>query len=154
MTTTANDGPARSPQEGAVIRQLGDGLVLRRGRVEDTEALADFTAMHVGPEAPDEGIRHWTRDLMKGDPPGFGPQDFTIVEDSRTGAIAATMNLISQTWSYEVVEFAVGRIELVGTDPDYRLRGLMRATSDRRWKWSTSIGGAGCWMGETRASQI
>ena len=84
---------------------------------------------------------------MKGDPPGFGPQDFTIVEDSRTGAIAATMNLISQTWSYEVVEFAVGRIELVGTDPDYRLRGLMRATSDRRWKWSTSIGGAGCWMG-------
>ena len=150
MTTAANDGPARSPQEGAVIRQLGDGLVLRRGRVEDTEALADFTAMHVGPEAPDEGIRHWTRDLMKGDPPGFGPQDFTIVEDSRTGAIAATMNLISQTWSYEVVEFAVGRIELVGTDPDY----LMRATSDRRWKWSTSIGGAGCWMGETRASQI
>ena len=140
MTTAANDGPARSPQEGAVIRQLGDGLVLRRGRVEDTEALADFTAMHVGPEAPDEGIRHWTRDLMKGDLPGFGPQDFTIVEDSRTGAIAATMNLISQTWSYEGVEFAVGRIELVGTDPDYRLRGLMRAQLETVHEWSAERG--------------
>ena len=115
-------------------------MVLRRGRVEDTEALADFTAMHVGPEAPDEGIRHWTRDLMKGDLPGFGPQDFTIVEDSRTGAIVATMNLISQTWSYEGVEFPVGRIELVGTHTDYRLRGLMRAQLDTVHQWSAERG--------------
>ena len=114
--------------------------MLRRGRVEDTEALADFTAMHVGPEAPDEGIRHWTRDLMKGDLPGFGPQDFTIVEDSRTGAIVATMNLISQTWSYEGVEFPVGRIELVGTHTDYRLRGLMRAQLDTVHRWSAERG--------------
>ena len=114
MTTAAN-GPARSPKEGAVVRQLGDGLVLRRGRVEDTEALAEFTAMHVGPEAPDEGIRHWTRDLMKGDLPGFGPAGLHDSRGYRTGAIVATLNLISQTWSYEGVEFPVGRIELVGT---------------------------------------
>ena len=140
MTAAANDGSARSPREGAVIRQLGDGLVLRRGRVGDTEALADFTAMHVGPEAPDEGIRHWTRDLMKGDLPGFGPQDFTIVEDTGTGAIVATLNLISQTWSYEGVEFPAGRIELVGTDPDYRLRGLMRAQLETVHEWSAERG--------------
>ena len=138
--TTAVNGPARSPLEGAVVRQLGDGLVLRRGRVEDTEALADFTAMHVGPEAPDEGIRHWTRDLMKGDLPGFGPQDFTIVEDTRTGAIVASLNLISQTWSYEGVEFPAGRIELVGTHTDYRLRGLMRAQLETVHRWSAERG--------------
>ena len=138
MTTV--DGPARSPHEGAVIRHLADGLVLRRGRVEDTEALAEFTAMNVGPEAPDEGIRHWTRDLMKGDLPGFGPEDFTIVEDTRTGAIVASLNLISQTWSYEGVEFPVGRIELVGTHPDYRLRGLMRAELETVHEWSADRG--------------
>ena len=137
---SAHTGSSRSTQEGAVIRQLEDGLVLRRGRVEDTEALADFTAMHVGPEAPDEGIRHWTRDLMKGDLPGFGPEDFTIVEDTRTGAIVASLNLISQTWSYEGVEFPAGRIELVGTDPDYRLRGLMRAQLETVHDWSAARG--------------
>ena len=140
MTAAANDGSVRSPREGAVIRRLGDGLVLRRGRVGDTEALADFTAMHVGPEAPDEGIRHWTRDLMKGDLPGFGPADFTIVEDTRTRAIVATLNLISQTWSYEGVEFPVGRIELVGTRSDYRLRGLMRAQLETVHEWSAERG--------------
>ena len=135
----AHTASSRSEQ-GSVIRRLEDGLVLRRGRVEDTEALAEFTAMNVGPEAPDEGIRHWTRDLMKGDLPGFGPEDFTIVEDTRTGAIVASLNLISQTWSYEGVEFPAGRIELVGTDPDYRLRGLMRAQLETVHEWSAERG--------------
>ena len=132
--------PARSAQQGAVIRRLADGLALRRGRVEDTEALADFTAMNVGPEAPDEGIRHWTRDLMAGGLPGFGPEDFTIVEDTRAGAIVASLNLISQTWSYEGVEFPAGRVELVGTHPDYRLRGLMRAQLETVHEWSAARG--------------
>ncbi len=139
MTPTEN-ASSQSTQQGAVIRRLGDGLVLRRGRAEDTEALAEFTAMYVGPEAPDEGIRHWTRDLMKGDLPGFGPEDFTVVEKTGTGAIVASLNLISQTWSYEGVEFPAGRIELVGTDPDYRLRGLMRAQLETVHEWSAERG--------------
>jgi hypothetical protein len=138
--TITNNNRTRSPDEGAVVRQLGDGLVLRRGRVEDTEALADFTANHVGPESPDEEIRHWTRDLMTGDLPGFGPQDFTLVEDTATGAIVSTLCLISQTWSYEGVEFGVGRVELVGTDPAYRLRGLMRAQLETVHGWSAERG--------------
>jgi hypothetical protein len=37
------------------------------------------------------------------------------------------MNLISQTWSYAGIPFAAGRPELVGTAPEYRRRGLVRA---------------------------
>ena len=132
--------PHKRADEGAVLRYLDDGLVLRRGRVEDTEALADFTATHVGPESPDEEIRLWAQDLMKCALPGFGPADFTVVEDTRTSAIAATLNLISQTWSYEGIEFGVGRVELVGTDPDYRLRGLMRAQLETVHEWSAERG--------------
>ena len=140
--TPGTGSPSRSPLEGAVIRRLEDGLVLRRGRAEDADALSDFTALHVGPESPDEGMRHWTRDLMAGGLPGFGPHDFTLGEDTRTGAIVSTRNLISQTWSYEGVEFPAGRIELVGTDPEYRLRGLMRAQLETVHRWSAERGEA------------
>ena len=37
------------------------------------------------------------------------------------------MNLISQTWTYDGIPFGVGRPELVGTQPEYRKRGLVRA---------------------------
>src|SRR5512136_687013 len=36
------------------------------------------------------------------------------------------MCLIPQTWTYAGISFEVGRPEAVGTDPDYRRRGLVR----------------------------
>ena len=35
--------------------------------------------------------------------------------------------MIAQTWSYAGIEFGVGQPELMGTHPDYRRRGLVRA---------------------------
>ncbi len=128
-------------QSGALLRELGDGLVMRRGAVEDAEALADFQAItNSSTEEPDEGIRQWTRDLASGGMPGFDPSDFVIVEDTATGAIVSSLNLISQTWSYGGVEFDVGRIELVATHPDYRRRGLVRAQMDVVHEWSAARG--------------
>lgn len=57
----------------------------------------------------------WTRDLMSGALPGFRQGDFTLVEDSRAGAIVSMLNLIPHTWSYGGIEISVGRIELVST---------------------------------------
>ncbi len=128
-------------EQGAVLRDLGDGLVLRRGRVEDAEALAEFNAVvNSVTENRDDEVYHWTLDMMNGELPNFDASDFTIVEDTRTGAIVSTLNLISQTWSYDGVEFAAGRIELVGTDPDYRRRGLVRAQMDVVHEWSAQRG--------------
>jgi len=129
--------------EHLILRDLGDGLILRRSTPADADALAEFNArIHsdTGPEEPDEVIAAWTRDLLKGDHPTFGVDDFTIVEDTRTGAIVSSLNLISQTWSYDGIAFGVGRPELVGTHPDYRNRGLVRAQFEVIHQWSAERG--------------
>jgi hypothetical protein len=122
-------------------RDLGDGLVLRRATVGDTEALAAFNrAVHKDLNEPEVGIDVWTRDMMRGDHPTTGAGDFLIVEDTRSGMIASSLCLISQTWSYVGIPFAVGMPEMVGTAPEYRRRGLVRALFDAVHKLSAARG--------------
>ena len=111
-------------------RDLGDGLVLRWATADDVERLAAFDARalsHEGPETPDLKVAATVHDLMDGGHPTCTADHFTLVEDSRTGNVVSSMVLIPQTWTYEGIPFEVGRIELVGTDPAYRKRGLVRA---------------------------
>ena len=123
------------------MRDLGDGLIMRRATVEDTEALTEFDVLvlsHTDERA--EEIRIWTRSLMAGRLHTFQPGDFTIVEDTRTGAIVSSLNLLSQTWSFGGIEFGAGFVNLVGTHPDYRRRGLIRAQMEVVHEWSTQRG--------------
>jgi len=126
------------------LRELGDGLILRRSSAADADALADFCArIHSddGPEKPDLHVGAWTRDLLTKPHPTFHADDFTIVAEAATGRIVSTMNLIPQTWTYEGIPFGVGRPELVGTLPEYRNRGLIRLQFDEIHKWSAERGG-------------
>jgi hypothetical protein len=124
------------------IRDLGDGLIMRHATADDAEALAQFNG-EIHPD-PGEGfadyIANWTKDLLTKPHPTVKPSDFTIVEDTATGKIVSSMNLISQTWAYAGIEFGVGRPELVGTHPDYRKRGLIRAQFEVIHQWSTHRG--------------
>jgi hypothetical protein len=124
-------------------RDLGDGLWLRRATPADAEQLSTFNSrIHHAPGStePDRRVAAWTRDLLTRPPPGFDAGDFTIVEDRGTGAIVSSLNLISQTWSYGGVPFGVGRTELVGTDPSYRRRGLVRTQMELIHEWSAERG--------------
>jgi GNAT superfamily N-acetyltransferase len=126
-----------------LLRDLGDGLILRRSTPADAEALADFNSALLsddGPAAPDARIAAWTRDLLSGDHPTFGVDDFTIVEEARTGRIVSSLCLISQAWTYDGIPFGVGRPELVATHPDYRNRGLVRAQFQAIHEWSAERG--------------
>jgi hypothetical protein len=110
-------------------RDLGNGLILRPSTPADAEPLADFNKMIFRePPAtePDEFVAAWTRELLNGGHPTFGAGDFTIVEEAATGRIVSSLCLISQTWTYDGIPFGVGRPELVGTQPEYRKRGLVR----------------------------
>ncbi len=109
-------------------RRLGDGLVLRWGRPGDVEAVAEFNGrIHSATSEPDVYVANWTRDLMSGKHPTTKPHDFLVViDENRSGKVVSSLNLISQTWSYGGIPFQVGRPEAVGTDPDYRRRGLVR----------------------------
>lgn len=126
-----------------IMKDLGDGLILRRATREDAEALAEFNGyIHAEPgsDDPQEGVAAWARDLAAKPHPTFDVGDFTIVEDTATGKIVSSLNLINQTWSYEGVEFGVGRPELVGTDPHYRRRGLVREQFEVIHQWSAERG--------------
>ena len=106
--------------ETTILKDLGDGLILRRSTPSDAEALAAFNASVHGYDATgeaDDRVGAWTRDLLERPHPTFRPGDFTIVEDTNTGAIVSSMNLISQVWSYAGIAFKVGRPELMGSDP-------------------------------------
>ena len=126
-----------------ILRDLGDGLVLRRVTEEDTEALVAFNARvhgNIEKEELEERVGTWTRDLMEKPHPTFDAGDFTLVEDTRTGKIVSSLCLISQTWSYGGIPFGVGRPEIVGTDPEYRNRGLVRAQFEVIHQWSAERG--------------
>jgi len=126
-----------------IIKDLGDGLILRRASIEDTEALVEFNGrIHAEPgsDDPQEGVAAWVRDLASKPHPTFDVADFTIVEDTTTGKIISSLNLINQTWSYEGVKFGVGRPELVGTDPEYRRQGLIREQFEVIHQWSAARG--------------
>lgn len=115
---------------GRSSRDLGNGLVLRWTSAADAERVAAFNAraFRNAPEDPPlAGMLAQTRDWMSGRHPLLGPEDFTIVEDSGTGAIVASTCLMRQVWEYDGLPFEVGRPEFVVTDPDYRNRGLIRA---------------------------
>ncbi|MBI5298188.1 MAG: GNAT family N-acetyltransferase [Chloroflexi bacterium] len=126
-----------------ILRDLGDGLILRRSSPADAEALADFCA-HIhsddGWDKPDLRIAAWTRDLLTRPHPTFHADDFSVVAEAATGRIVSTLNLIPQTWTYEGIPFGVGRPELVGTLPEFRNRGLVRLQMEEVHRWSAARG--------------
>jgi hypothetical protein len=128
-------------KQQTILRDLGNGLVLRRSTPEDAEALAEFNGRIHGDDPLDaQRVAAWTRDLLARPHPTLNPDDFTIVEEVTTGKIVSSMNLIPQIWSYEGIEFGVGRPELVGTAPEYRNRGLVRLQFEEVHKWSAERG--------------
>ncbi|MFC1878393.1 GNAT family N-acetyltransferase [Chloroflexota bacterium] len=133
----------QSDSSTTIIRDLGDGLILRRVSKADAAALAAFNArVHSddGPDKPDKRLAAWTRDLIEKPHPTFDVGDFTVVEDTRRGEIVSSLNLIPQVWSYAGIPFNVGRPELVGTAAEYRNRGLVRAQFDVIHQWSADRG--------------
>jgi len=124
-----------------IIRELQDGLIIRHSSQTDAEALTAFNKkIHGESEWDAKGLEDWTLDLISGEGPTFSEDDFTIVEDSKTGEIVSSCCLISQTWSYEGIPFKVGRPELVGTSEDYRRKGLVRQQFEILHEWSENRG--------------
>ena len=112
-----------------IVRDLGDGLVLRPATAADTEPLAAFVGDVLraqDSDTPDRRMAAWSRDLLDGRHPSFAAADATVVTD-RTGAIVSCLHLVSQTWAYGGVPISVGQPELIGTSAKYRGRGLVRA---------------------------
>ncbi|MCP5056004.1 MAG: GNAT family N-acetyltransferase [bacterium] len=133
-------GPAR-PDE--LIEDLGDGLLLRRAREEDIEAIAAFQAV-VQADPPDfdryEHIAGWVRQLMDGSHPRARARDFLLVHDTQRELVASSLCLLRHRFAYDGVEVAAGMPELVGTRPDYRHRKLIARQFAEVHRWSDEGG--------------
>lgn len=131
---------AKIPSQYPSSRVIGDGLIIRRSTPADADQLAEFNSRIHGQDKPEPGIGVWTRDLLSGNHPTFGTDDFLIVENTVTGKIVSSVNLISQIWAYAGIPFNVGRPELVGTEVEYRRRGLVRLQMETLHSWSAERG--------------
>ncbi len=128
-------------KQQTILRDLGNGLIMRPATPEDAEALGEFNGTIHGIDETDRlGVAAWTRDLLRRPHATLKPDDLTIVEETSTRRIVSSLNLIPQTWTYEGIEFGVGRPELVGTLPEFRGRGLVRAQFDVVHQWSAERG--------------
>ena len=131
-------------RNGMVLEQLEDSLVIRRGRKADAAAMQAFYAEILrepgDPAGPENPVGIWTRDLFTRLHPTTGPRNFTIVEDTRADRIVSALGLIPQRWAYDGVEFGVGQVELVATDPAHRNRGLIREQMEFMHRWSRRRG--------------
>ena len=131
----------KSPQN--VIQDLGDGLIMRSAVRDEADALAEFCAKtFIHEESGTEAywIGDWIRDLVGNPHPTLDIDDVIIVEDVEKGRIASTTTYLTQTWSYDGVEFEIGRPEIVGTDREYRNRGLIRKQFDVMHRWASERG--------------
>ena len=131
----------KSPKK--VIEDLGDGLVMRSAVREDANRLAEFCAkVFVDEPSGTEAywIAEWIRDLLGKPHPTLSPDDVIVVEDVENGCLASTTTYLTQTCSYDGVEFEIGRPEIVGTDSDYRNRGLIRKQFDVMHRWGSERG--------------
>jgi hypothetical protein len=134
-----NDLPPPGPHAPSdVIRELGEGLLLRTATPDDVEALAAFNgAVQADPPdfLVDHGCASWTRELMTIHPRASA-RDFLLVEDTKRGLVASTLCLLSHRVRYGRAELALGQPELVGTRPEYRRRGLVGAQFDVIHTWA------------------
>ena len=136
--------PAPAPgRDAQTIRDLGDGLVLRRACPDDVEAVCAFNAV-VHADPPDWKVTRlvgeWTRELMDGRHPRCCADDFVLVHDTRRNRLASSLCLLSHRLRYGDVPFDAGQVELVGTHPDYRRRGLVAAQFAVVHAWSQERG--------------
>lgn len=134
---------AVSTSETEVIRDLGDGLVLRRSGAADRERIAEFhahTLLGADETPPLERLQYWVLDLLGGAHPTGRPSDFLYVEEEATGRIVSSAGLFSATWTYDGVAIPVGQPDVVSTSPDFRRRGLVSAQFAELHDWSERQG--------------
>jgi hypothetical protein len=131
--------PRRQIEKADILRELADGLIIRRARAEDAEAVIAFNEKifkQPGAEGEQEDIAGWINSIFGGKHPTLSARDFIIIEDLGKKRIISSLCLISQTWSYGGIKFGVGRPEVVATLPDYRRRGLVRQQFEILHQWS------------------
>lgn len=121
-----------SPGAPEFVEELGGGLVRRWSTAADQEKIGYCLAEAFRRGADDPVDRRMINRTVVMFSPGFphmGFGDYAVVEDTGMAErpIVACASLWLQRWSLGGIPLSVGRPEYVGTRPEYRNRGLVRA---------------------------
>lgn len=129
-------------------KALDSGLILRSlsaGFPQDREQLPAFNGgIHLDYEEERSLLARWTSDLIHGQHPTVTDDEiFVVVDPSQGDRVVSSVILIPQVWRYggaDGVPLRMGRVELCGTDPEYRQRGLMRTLINTAHERSAELG--------------
>jgi predicted N-acetyltransferase YhbS len=103
------------------VKSLDAHLVLKHATVKDAPRLNAFNAMifdpYVGAQTEAMMLHH----------PTIHPENFIYIEDESTGQIVSCLCLLPWRWLFDEIELKMGEMAIVGTQPEYRRRGLVRA---------------------------
>ena len=134
----------------SLVIDMGDGIVVRHATPSDVEGIVEVTEQifcHSDDDELSVGIGAWARALSDDTHPVAGAANWTVAEDTAAGRIVSASGYIPQRWTYgcadrgePVVEFPVGRPEIVATHRDYRARGLVRAQFDLLHRQAERLG--------------
>ena len=102
--------------------RLADGLLMRAVETEaEVERLAAFNG-----RIHEQEVAVFTRRLLR-DHPITRAEEWLVVEDERSGRFVSALCLIPWTLRLDSVELRSGEMGIVGTESEYRRRGLIRA---------------------------
>ncbi len=117
------------------LRDMGDGVIIRRLQESDRENLF---AMHSEILSPRAG---WdVRAIFDGQWPIGQLDHFLVAEDTTTGQIVSSLCLLQKTCTYGGIPFTVGVPEWVLTRPEYRRKRLIRTQMEIVHEWSEARG--------------
>ncbi|MFX1418759.1 MAG: GNAT family N-acetyltransferase [Promethearchaeota archaeon] len=104
-----------------VYKDLGKGMIIRDLQESDINILLDLVK-RVFPDIVVSPVVHRLLSYY----PKFSLSDNLIVFDTNNDKIVAYLCLLRGIFVFNGIEVPFGQMEIVGTDPEYRYRGLIR----------------------------
>jgi len=110
-------------------KDLGNGLILRCLEESDRESLLEHVKNVYDASLVGGSVVLLTEQLLD-HYPGFALQDnFVVVDTTQNNKIIAWLCLLRKTCIFEGIELSYGQMDMVGTQKEYRNRGLMHQLS-------------------------
>ncbi|MFX0004599.1 MAG: GNAT family N-acetyltransferase [Candidatus Hodarchaeota archaeon] len=104
-----------------IYKDLGEGMIIHNLKESDINSLIDL----VKRVFPDINVSPTVRRLINYYPM-FSLKDSIMVFDTNSNKVIAYLCLIRGIFVFNGIEIPFGQMEIVGTDPDFQHRGLIR----------------------------
>ncbi len=105
-------------------RDLGNSLLLTSGEKTDIPAIIEHVVAVHG-KGVKAGIQRWFAHH-----PAYPLRDSFLIKDSTTGKVVSYLGLARYRCNLEGTELPYGQMEIVGTLPEYRNKGLIRCLNE------------------------